>query len=484
MSVSRAEIPLELIAEFQLPEGATAWDVQHWMDDSTFGWVAVVGDTIWYSAYFDSSPNWAVVPDSMIVAQISYNDCVEYEDYTIHPPEKVRIANVEGEPPGTTVVLLSRIHCMSPFGDYNYEHSVTYGFSLPRSEMITTSVDVQTFAGDICYHGGETQTTYDQFDFWPRPPETSQWIIASGTTETWCDPTGTDGDSRYSSGFLFGLATGSAIHLGMHPVIPDWTGLEFNCVGLRHRDWVYYSEGQPWEMSFAAHSQFHDIVAGDTMFAYALCLEDTVYSGWDMFDIMQNSHCLDEMTTVARNASGDPFAMFSGPFLQGACINTHTGDILWQVNDAATQFAADVVGTLADEFLVWRSWQFDVYDLARGQIVGRTSECAGQPVQIIERRERAPELLTFENATRIVRAYRFVPQWLDLTIAQASIGGQIILRWQPISSASGYDVCRNVDYSDDLCSGGDTFFTTDTMMVLMPLPGASKEFYRVVPLFE
>ena len=41
--LARAEIPLELMAEFQLPEGTSACDVQHWMDDSTFGWAAVIG---------------------------------------------------------------------------------------------------------------------------------------------------------------------------------------------------------------------------------------------------------------------------------------------------------------------------------------------------------------------------------------------------------------------------------------------------------
>ncbi|MBL0063179.1 MAG: hypothetical protein IPP40_17275 [bacterium] len=42
---AQAIIPLDLVAEFNLPENTTAWDVQHWMDDSTFGWAALRRDT-------------------------------------------------------------------------------------------------------------------------------------------------------------------------------------------------------------------------------------------------------------------------------------------------------------------------------------------------------------------------------------------------------------------------------------------------------
>lgn len=46
---SRAVIPLELVAEIQLPDSTVDWDVQHWMDDSTFGWVAATKDSVIYS---------------------------------------------------------------------------------------------------------------------------------------------------------------------------------------------------------------------------------------------------------------------------------------------------------------------------------------------------------------------------------------------------------------------------------------------------
>jgi len=69
---AQAIIPLELVAEFNLPENATAWDVQHWMDDSTFGWAAIVGDSILWQQDSDSPVNYCTIPTSFFTESSMY----------------------------------------------------------------------------------------------------------------------------------------------------------------------------------------------------------------------------------------------------------------------------------------------------------------------------------------------------------------------------------------------------------------------------
>lgn len=62
---AQAIIPLDLVAEFNLPENTTAWDVQNWMDDSTFGWAAIVGDSILWQQDSGSPVNYCIIPTSL-----------------------------------------------------------------------------------------------------------------------------------------------------------------------------------------------------------------------------------------------------------------------------------------------------------------------------------------------------------------------------------------------------------------------------------
>ena len=97
---AQATIPLELVAEFELLENAVSWDVQHWMDDSTFGWAALRHDTVFFVERL-GAPIQAVRIDSSYLDSIGHDRTPAYRyitlirlDANIFTPAVVVVANI------------------------------------------------------------------------------------------------------------------------------------------------------------------------------------------------------------------------------------------------------------------------------------------------------------------------------------------------------------------------------------------------------
>ncbi len=162
---AQAIIPLELVAEFNLPENATAWDVQHWMDDSTFGWAAIVGDSILWQQDSDSPVNYCTIPTSLFTEGSIYRGF-----------QQICILRIESFANRLTTAITALETIRD--GDIDLHYAFVIIVDLENQTPLSWERHFHAYCDNYSV-GHCTQSTPIRLEGWPPPPAFASRIVTA-----------------------------------------------------------------------------------------------------------------------------------------------------------------------------------------------------------------------------------------------------------------------------------------------------------------
>lgn len=472
--LARAEIPLELIAEFELPPGTGAWDVQHWMGDSTYGWAAVIG-------------GWAN-------RQIVYETRLGEGTDTLFIDDTICSTNGEG---GHTSVIEKLALAKDEQGDLLF---VLVGGVAPWSAGNRTVVVMNSVTGESeCIHYNneawcnslESGLAPTELSVWPPLPARSQRILLSTNRQAYCDNTGTNSSYDYARSFMFTVSPFEAVYNqpNVHGIRPFNDEADFKAGVAGHKHIIYDDDDPPYDWNVSAGLALVGSVVEESHSIDTICYQWVDYNpdtGY-VYDCTDNRNLAAATTTDGEQRFAVAARVYTdGQIGNGArCYDLNTLDERWESNQFIPHFTlcnnpgiGEIIGYVAYDKL-------KLYSPDDGSLLDSTISVPRYIVRILDTEDCASKIVTWTSAqnAQTVRIYTMPYPRVELTIALA-FGGEVLLRWQSYPTAICYRVCRNLEYSGDLCSDGEVYVTTDTTMVLTPWAGAAQEFYRVEPVFE
>jgi hypothetical protein len=446
ISTADAVILLRLVEEIHLPARTRTWDVQHVEDSTSFGWAAqTYGETIWGT---DSLFN-----DSLIALAV---DTFYYQTRTDGNQEQYLFSREEFNPwedvswagltlfsfpghAGPCVVVRS-------YHNFDQIHNLYY-FDLQGDSVITHTTLFEEYL--------ETHYYLRQIDVWPSLPNQSQWIVVAGT-------------ERSSEEFMGGCYVDRYIAHGFVYSFPPARIYSEYYSGLS-----IFNRSSPFSMAFSRETRVLRS-PGCSGTSYQNCVIGTIENS-EAFSAtpLDTSEFLGRVT-AQQDFNGTRRILYSN----GNCYNAESGEILFNNPEIVTaSFAATIRLAPGEDFLSYKNSHFNIYDGRTGEFVDSTTQIEGTPVKKLIG-TGFDELLTFDNATKIVRIYK--PFGPELTILPTETG-QLILTWTEAPGATSYKLDRASDAN--FTNFVSDFLSPDSNTTTIS-PTATTEFFRVTPLFE
>jgi len=175
---SQAIIPLELVAEFDLPENVSLWDVQHWMDEESFGYAYIRNDTVYYVPRIGDSLQHFVIPQSLF-------DSTGWSGPTYQAMHIHRLA----ERPDAPILSLS-----AEVSDWEWSDHLFYGFlliyDLAAQELLYYNYDYSGHYSDSDGWNWHGESLW--IESWPPPPAFSTRVYLQNRRVSDFEGPGTD----------------------------------------------------------------------------------------------------------------------------------------------------------------------------------------------------------------------------------------------------------------------------------------------------
>jgi hypothetical protein len=443
VSTAQAVVPFRLVTEIQLPARTIQWDVQHFEDSTSFGWVAITEgeviedeegemispaiDTIWFKA------NTAHAIGFMPVSRLMFS--YGYSSLRWAEPSLLRIDGLDGP------ALVAKMY-----------HSINmavrlYFFDLSGdSVLISRTLEIEEF----------DNYTLRSIDVWPQLPGASQWVLAAGLRNYTNEGSGCDVDTD--------LAQGLAVALPSY----NYTGI--GCFSLDLFD-------RTDSLAFARWGGIGRYIYGcedvDNYFENNYVLGSIYRDG---------SFVLSDIAVFESRGKGVEQEDFDGTqrllHSTGDCYNAESGEVVFNnpaINDSI--MSAYIRNAPGEDFLYFQAGRFQVYDGRTGEWVDSTSVIQGIPQYTLVT-SGLDQLVTYDATQKLVRVYQSLSTLLTINVTDA---GQVQLSWMPSAGAVGYrlDASSNSDFTT-VCSD---FFDASTTSTIVS-PNAPIKFFRVTPLFE
>lgn len=467
---ARAEIPLAVIAEFDLPY--VAQDVEHWMDDSTYGWVGVVNPF-------------------MIKYETRIGDGIQ----TLNFGDSL-CDSLNG---GGHSFQLKRA-CIIKGNDNSVRFAVTCNVTPWSSQGLTTLmiIDPET-ARDTCLHfsndrlfngwpGSKSAGLYA----WPPPPAATEKVFATTKLDT-CDDWG---NIHCYSKRRAVIADVISPRLEMdaaniYAVVPFAESGEFRCALAGLYKMTIDDDINPYDYNTSETLRSLGRFEADTSHIETTCYEYVDYnpqfgfvsvcSGAQLFAALQDT------TRQRRAVVPTRIEVTDSVYVEGMkCYDVDTEEVLWDSVGFPPSYAICFHSGIGPAFCTrWLWGKFHLISPDDGHIIDSTSSTEGTVMRILNSESCVPEIVTIRNGTSnnwIYAVYKTSYPNTELSIVWTE-DETVSLRWKRTPYATGYSVCRDYQYDDDLCDA-ESIFTTDTTMTLEPLAGRSRAFFTVVPIFD
>lgn len=448
---SRAVIPLELVAEFQLPDSTVDWDVQHWMDDSTFGWVAVRHDSI----FFATELGGQVLTQPVLTDGIC--------DGTVFPTHDIAICCVASDPPIQTVITMNRVMdgCIE-IGQFDRfaVHDLTHGV------LLGNYLDVDSEREDGAW--GYVSEAHQGLMIVPAPPVISaeMILVRSGEYDNpHHDPMHTwFGASRVASfpALPYAQFIGDNVRHVSNYLSPNSNESAMSSSYAMIQDW--YSDCDSGEDCDTAWSVASLSFRGRDFPSAEICN-----------DLQSEYSCRASPITALRGLQGARYVLLNN---SGELYDAATGILVWQNNSCAgAAFAVKLPGIPVDLIAIQIDERIDLHRLSDGALVEFTSPL-GVIHHTLTSADGSSELVTTDGSI-----YRFPELTIQTTIVYSSLAESLQLIWNSLPGAVSYEVCRSTTAEGDFCEQY-IHFVNDTSLVLPIQAGVPKEFLRVRAVFE
>lgn len=456
--LARAEIPLELIAEFELPPGTGAWDVQHWMDDSTFGWVAAVGrEEIQYETRLGGG-----------VETVSFGDTLCNETYD---------DNFEFDVVRAVAIVKGAVDSAR----FAVEGEISNGFWMETYPVIVIwDGNNERCRGSLVPSCDFLPGNWRSLGLysWPPPPAVSTHLVSAIEWDYFCDGTGADPHEFGGRAQVMDLDSLRSVYIRPAKGVKHFFGLDFEFGSVGQKRLTIYDDTPPYDHDILINLRTIATLGPDGLDMDTLCYE--------RFDVDPDSEfmstCEWTSTTLCAVDRYGNKKIVAG----GNCFDGDSHELLWGIDGFEANHV--VCRGAAEGQVLLRQFgnRFTIHALEDGRIIDESQDVIGDVVRVLDTGECPNEIISEqrEGSITTIRVYKLLPYETQLVISIAPLGDQILLSWNSLPSASHFQVCRNLEYSGDLCSDGEVYVTTDTTMVLTPWAGAAQEFYCVEPVFE
>jgi len=414
-----ADFPLALLQTIQLPAN-TAWDVGHWMTDSTFGWACASGTTIHWVTELGTAMHDFTLPNNA-----QYN--LPYSSVS-----RIKLLRTSAGGNSPLVVVVAVIPISGPSSPTSLYLSV---YNLTSH----TVVQEQELAFDLHDWDQDQESQVSDLVIWPPPPANGQitWTMSSTSVRGpigVCDYTYTRIARAHTQPFarFDGQSFASARY--------EFTRSQ-------------YDFQSPCPPSSQTETQR---ISADSL-------------GLDL--CVSGRPCDDNADVIAQvDASGTRRVIIPG----SCAYDAITFAQLWVDSSETFLFSAKVAGS-PDERLfsyVPASHRMVVWEAAGGTFIGVTDTISGTPVCPLKAASRAAEIVTIEGTTaRVYGAaapnnftveyfppeYHY-PYWTP---------ARLQLHWSPIAASNVTyrvysDTLRNGSFSTLVGATADTLLSSTT----------------------
>ena len=438
--VIRAEVPLVLEATIQLPSDG-GWDVQHWMSDSTLGWVCLKGDTIFYVPQLGDSAQRFLLPNG--------SRCWEAQVSFAYQVQNVRLLRLNRAPNHAFVIAQSFWWCIfhdESYGDDAWDFQLFSLVDIATGEVVDS---VQLDAGEHIESGSNwwihTFTIADLLA-WPPPPDAARSLFVTRAYE---DLGYEMGDTDYDI-FRGQVASVNLESANMTAdVVSDADRLSPFVRSNPLRYALNGSHSETWRH------------LGDPDYHFDSCWVNTFQPGLNSGIPNYSLGCGRALAQQDSNGTERIFI----PGVTG--LDPESYSILWQ-NDTirGTLYSAQLAGSGDERLLSYHaeSQHFSVYDAATGAYLDETSPIIGDIDHIIKHADQLSEIVTHDarNVVRVYRAGQASPAALScLYLPDSNV---LRLSWSEVPGAAEYHV-----YS------GPTPGSAEALEAVVPAPAHSLE---------
>lgn len=455
-----AIIPLELVAEFDLPQNAVSWDVQHWTDDSTFGWAAIVGDTIYYQTQPDAEIAFTVL-DTDTFHDPPWNPYVALEEIAIYKspsrPDHLTVLGLATQ--GWNTIQYDKVFC----------------FDLTNNEYFGAFTDILRY-----YEAGTCWSEYEreQLQVWPSPPAvTNYWSCQQHYSST-CDGAGENGYWWGSSNDLHAVETSYLIASLQGSSVDAFYNIDelgFVFAGRHRSIWYCDCIGEPGETCWTATNTRAIGNFIDTLTVQLV--ESSVVAGACSTD-WQSAGGFPGRERVVAASNGENSKFFVGLF----CYNLQSFSPIYQLPEHPSFTLKCNIGAPDLVFCRTSSQRWNVYDVEFGTLLDSTTMLNDQAAYALHSPSRISELVCTGSNPNSIRVYRPSIS-LDLSIFFDDVTSSVVLNWSSVPLATSYEVCRSQTADGDFCEH-DIISAADTFLTLPLINGVNKEFFRVRTVFE
>jgi len=445
---AQAIIPLDVAAEFQLPQNPTLWEVQHWMDDESYGYAYIRHDTLYYAPRIGDPIRSFEFPQALIDSADWWGQ--DYEAIHLH-----RLASR----PNTPILSLAMSINVNLFPSSDYDiYSLFYMFDLDLQELIYYH---RQYSGNFSDADGwnSTQTTLS-VESWPPPPAYPRRIYRLNRYSTDFEGPGTDRLVTSYRTAIFDV-TQEDISLsrvsGMCDVIPESNGnlATLDC----YREVTEYDE----VYGSSAIGMYND--------------SSHVYSS--LLVCNSGPPCLEHRPIAFSEAFGAP------SYVSGNMVVNLESLTIVDTLDNMGEFSLRLYPGGPE--MLW--WDGGAENHALNPITGEedtTDNILGGFKSVIKNSDGTGVMVYYESLSQPTNRIMMLrpsvcPQ--NLIITYLPQHNYIWLAWDPVPGATAYRVCRMFDYNE-VGNCDDVFTVTTTATQFTIDPNRPQEFYTVSAVFE
>ncbi len=462
---AKAVIPLQLIAEVQLPAN-TAWDAQHFYDDSSV-------TTVWLNRR-----------DTLFY---DLGDGTGVHTLRLQPPDSIPAGFVFGHYEYLVIFkdsasqTLPSIAVSAKFTNGPYRRlDLAFTIDLITGETISSAYEGSRL--DVEQHHSE-QRVLQRHEVWPPLPAVTQKMFLMREIRTADYQTGIEVDSERNEITAYSVPSFERIFnrdsCSALATFPDAEQLEVVFAGGA---WLY----SEWSCDsvpdgYCYHNEHFRNVHTINNESVTVCSvvstnENPVYL-----------YCYPSVSiAAAKDESGGKYAI-----IDSVCYDANTGNVAWSDPTRLPAFAGLNYPTPDQQMFFCKNINntFNVYEPATGILFDETSPFYGLFHHALNLSGKLGELVTYTQLVgqplATVRFFRVFaatsPQ--NLIITYLPQHNYIWLAWDPVPGATAYRVCRMFDYNE-VGNCDDVFTVTTTATQFTIDPNRPQEFYTVSAVFE
>jgi hypothetical protein len=418
---AQAEIQMILKQSLFIPP-CQSWDVQHWMDEDSYGYAYLSRDTVYWAARIGDDLGFYVLPPDSVYFQFPPG---RY-DYQYVSQKSVKLLHLLLSPNNPCALVSGELAYGydDEFAPLSCSKHIFTAINLSENDILSLAAIVGS-ASSFYPQDWEENTRLYSFVLWPPPPQYSTSIMFIRGTEGY--ETAMGGYSRYwGEGHVF---------------YSDLTNGIFNpfrvCNGTTIQ---HFMDSASQQAVIFYYTYQHEYDSGEPP------PDDDVYTERREIKLFGPStsdtttHIIPLRSVLAQCDQSETRRLIVNFGGSTCALNPISFDTLWFVSQHIADEIARFKNSPDERILRRNGAAFDVYSASDGSFLDRTSALTGALQYIIRHPNRESDFVTLENATRTVRIYTTALAPKDLTCYYSSDNHAVQLRWQGVEGATRYFV--------------------------------------------